>query len=150
MKGSVAALFAVVAVLVGVCAAAGVEGSHGKLRISTLEKPAACTEADKARNGDRLRMHYHGELLDGTVFDDSHNHGAPFEFVLGKGMVIRGWEEGVLGMCVGEKRRLLVPPSMGYGSHAVGPIPANSDLVFDVELISIVNRPDAGTKREEL
>lgn len=152
MKATTVAVVA--ALLVGACAAAAaaaaVEGSHGKLRISTLEKAAACTEADKARNGDRLQMHYRGTLLDGTVFDDSHNHGRPFEFVLGRGMVIRGWEEGVLGMCVGEKRRLLVPPSMGYGSHAVGPIPANSDLLFDVELVAIVNRPEAGAKREEL
>lgn len=105
-----------------------------KLRISTLSKPEKCTQT--AKNGDRLRMHYRGTLLDGTVFDESYKRGAPFEFVLGSGMVIRGWEEGIPGMCVGEKRRLQIPPTMGYGSRRVGPIPANSVLIFDIELLA--------------
>ena len=133
----------VVAVAAAVARADQVEGSHGKLRISVLSKPETCNEDDVARKGDRLKMHYRGTLLDGTVFDESYKRNRPFEFVLGSGMVIRGWEEGVAGMCVGEKRRLLVPASMGYGSRAVGPIPANSDLIFDVELVAIANRPKA-------
>lgn len=122
-----------VLVLAAVCAHAAGDDTT-KLRISTLSKPETCTRT--AKNGDRLRMHYRGALLDGTVFDESYKRGEPFEFVLGAGMVIRGWEEGIPGMCVGEKRRLQIPPTMGYGSRRVGPIPANSVLVFDIELLA--------------
>jgi FKBP-type peptidyl-prolyl cis-trans isomerase len=89
--------------------------------------------------GDHLRVHYVGTLLDGTQFDSSRSKGrSPFTFVLGKGSVIKGWEEGILGMQVGEVRRLILPPELGYGEHGRPPtIPARSTLVFDVELLAI-------------
>jgi FK506-binding protein 1 len=89
------------------------------------------------RRGDRLQMHYTGKLKDGTVFDSSVGRG-PFEFHIGLGEVIEGWDEGVLKMSLGQKARLHVPSAMGYGAQgAGGVIPPNADLVFDVELLKI-------------
>ena len=82
-------------------------------------------------------VHYVGFLANGSKFDDSKARGAPFEVALGQGLLIRGFEEGVLGMKVGGVRRITVPPELGYGNQAVGPIPANSTLVFEVEVIEI-------------
>ncbi len=91
----------------------------------------------EAKNGDHLSMHYVGTLLDGTKFDSSVDRGQPFEFTLGAGEVIQGWDEGIVGMKVGGKRRLVIPASMAYGNQSVGLIPANSTLVFEVELLGI-------------
>lgn len=87
--------------------------------------------------GDSVSVHYTGTLTDGTKFDSSLDRGAPFEFVVGSGMVIQGWEQGIPGMKVGGKRHLVIPPSMGYGAQQMGSIPANSTLVFDVELMGV-------------
>lgn len=87
--------------------------------------------------GNTALVHYTGTLVDGTVFDSSVTRGAPFEFPFGTGAVISGWDIGLNGMKVGEKRRLIIPPSYGYGENQVGPIPPNSVLVFDVELLEI-------------
>ncbi|KAJ3270315.1 FK506-binding protein 2A [Terramyces sp. JEL0728] len=93
-----------------------------------------------AQNGDKLKMHYTGKLFEGKQFDSSVGRG-PFEFVLGSGQVIKGWDQGLLGMCVGEKRKLTIPPSLGYGDRgAGGAIPGGATLVFDVELLEIVNK----------
>jgi len=126
-------LFGLILSLCVLYAAAESNEDVKKLRISTISKPDDCKKV--AKNGDKLTMHYRGTLLDGTVFDESYKRGEPFSFVLGSGMVIRGWEEGIPGMCVGELRRLMIPASMGYGSRAVGPIPANSALIFEIELL---------------
>ncbi len=91
----------------------------------------------EAKNGDVISVHYVGTLLDGTKFDSSRDRGTPFEFALGAGKVIQGWDQGVLGMKVGGKRKLTIPPSLGYGSFAQGKIPANSTLVFEVELLGV-------------
>lgn len=109
-----------------------------KLRIGILKRiPAAeCTRT--ARNGDTVAVHYTGKLEDGTVFDSSVDRGTPIEFPLGVGRVIPGWDQGILGMCVGEKRRLTIPPHLGYGSSGAGnAIPPDATLVFTTELVSI-------------
>src|SRR3989338_6085105 len=85
--------------------------------------------------GDTLSVHYVGTLTDGRVFDSSLDRNLPFSFTLGVGQVIRGWDEGLIGMRVGGKRLLTVPPEYGYGDQGVGAIPPNSTLVFMVELL---------------
>lgn len=87
--------------------------------------------------GKKVTVNYVGTLIDGTKFDSSYDHGTPFSFNIGAGEVIVGWDQGLSGMKVGGKRKLVIPPSLGYGSQAVGPIPANSTLVFEVELLSV-------------
>ncbi|GIL67771.1 hypothetical protein Vafri_21293 [Volvox africanus] len=95
----------------------------------------------KAADGKFVAVHYVGKLTDGTEFDNSFARGEPIEFQLGSGRVIPGWEEGIQGMCVGEKRRLEIPPHLGYGNEGIGPIPGGATLVFDVELVRITDEP---------
>lgn len=94
-----------------------------------------------SKNGDVLVMNYTGRLQNGTVFDSNvlpeFKHVAPFKFTLGAGQVIQGWDEGLLGMKIGDKKTLTIPPEKGYGSRAVSTIPANSTLIFEVELLDI-------------
>ncbi|OGY91170.1 MAG: peptidylprolyl isomerase [Candidatus Komeilibacteria bacterium RIFCSPLOWO2_01_FULL_53_11] len=91
-----------------------------------------------AENGDTVTVHYTGRLTNGTVFDSSLERGTPFTFTLGADQVIKGWDQGILGMEVGEKKTLTVPPELGYGASGYPPvIPPNATLIFDVELISI-------------
>lgn len=95
-------------------------------------------DGPEARAGQMVSVHYTGTLTNGSKFDSSHDRGQPFQFPLGAGRVIRGWDEGVAGMKVGGRRRLVIPPELGYGSRAMGAaIPANSTLVFDVELLGV-------------
>ncbi len=95
-------------------------------------------EGAEARPGQRVTVHYTGWLADGTRFDSSHDRNEPFRFLLGKGQVIRGWDEGVAGMKVGGRRRLTIPPHLGYGPRgAGGVIPPNATLVFEVELLEV-------------
>lgn len=91
----------------------------------------------EATPGRVVVVHYTGRLTSGETFDSSRRRNQPFSFTLGEGEVIRGWDEGVAGMRVGGKRVLVVPPQLGYGSQPVGPIPPNSTLVFDVELLDV-------------
>lgn len=92
---------------------------------------------EEAKDGDTVFVHYTGTLTNGQVFDSSIPRGEPFSFQLGQGMVIQGWEIGIKGMKVGGKRHLVIPASLAYGDRAIGSIPANSTLIFDVELLKI-------------
>lgn len=88
--------------------------------------------------GRRVTVHYTGTLADGTKFDSSVDRGTPFKFTIGVGQVIRGWDEGVATMKTGGKRKLIIPPSLGYGSRGAGNvIPPNAELHFDVELLAV-------------
>ena len=90
-----------------------------------------------AKAGDVVSVHYSGFLTDGTKFDSSLDRGQPIEFPLGQGKVIKGWDEGISLLNIGAKATLIIPPNLGYGSRAMGPIPANSILIFEVELVDI-------------
>lgn len=92
---------------------------------------------DVAVVGKRVKVHYTGWLTNGTKFDSSRDRYEPFTFVLGQGHVIKGWEEGVAGMKVGGQRQLRIPPELGYGARQAGPIPPNSTLIFDIELLEV-------------
>lgn len=117
------------------------------LRIESIEIPAECQEegARLADNGDHVSVHYTGMIADeseagekGKIFDSSLKRGAPFDFTLGRGTVIRGWDEGLHGMCEGEKRLLTIPPELAYGSEGAGTdIPPGATLKFEVECVKI-------------
>ncbi len=95
-------------------------------------------EGAEAKSGDRVEVHYTGWLENGTKFDSSVDRGKPFPFPLGAGRVIKGWDQGVAGMKVGGKRKLIIPPALGYGDRgAGGVIPPNATLIFEVELLKI-------------
>jgi FKBP-type peptidyl-prolyl cis-trans isomerase FkpA len=99
-------------------------------------------EGEEARAGQYVTVHYTGWLFEngekGEKFDSSKDRGRPFEFSLGEGMVIRGWDEGVQGMKVGGQRQLLIPPQLGYGARgAGGVIPTNATLLFEVDLLAV-------------
>ncbi len=92
----------------------------------------------EAKAGENVTVHYTGWLTDGTKFDSSLDRGQPFSFALGAGQVIKGWDEGVAGMKVGEKRKLIIPSNLGYGPQGAGNvIPPNSTLVFEVQLLGV-------------
>ncbi|RUM94876.1 MAG: FKBP-type peptidyl-prolyl cis-trans isomerase [Thiothrix sp.] len=98
----------------------------------------AIGEGAMAEKGQTVVVHYTGWLEDGTKFDSSLDRNTPFDFSLGAGQVIKGWEEGVVGMQVGGKRKLTIPSELGYGSRgAGGVIPANATLIFEVELLEV-------------
>ncbi|KAG8228321.1 hypothetical protein J437_LFUL007039 [Ladona fulva] len=112
------------------------KGTKGKLQIGIKKRVENCQI--KSKNGDFLHMHYKGSLEDGTVFDSSYDRNSPLTFTLGSGQVIKGWDKGLLGMCEGEKRKLVIPSDLGYGANGSPPkIPGGATLIFEVELVKI-------------
>lgn len=108
--------------------------SNEKLEVNDL----VVGKGAEAKAGDSVKVHYVGTLPDGKEFDSSKKHNQPFDFELGAGRVIKGWDQGVAGMKVGGKRKLTVPPSLGYGARGFPPvIPPNSTLIFEVELLEV-------------
>lgn len=117
------------------------EADKGK-KLATTSTGLKYVELNKgkgreARNGSHVEVHYVGTLLNGKQFDSSRDRDSPFTFQLGSGSVIRGWDQGIAGMKIGGRRKLIIPPELGYGSQGKGQIPPNSTLVFDVELLSV-------------
>ncbi|XP_065176033.1 peptidyl-prolyl cis-trans isomerase FKBP2-like [Sycon ciliatum] len=113
-------------------------GDTKKLRIGIKKRILEAECKKKSSKGDSLSMHYTGTLEDGTEFDSSIPRGDPFVFTLGAGQVIKGWDQGLLSMCEGEKRRLVIPSDLGYGDRGSPPkIPGGATLIFEVELIHI-------------
>jgi len=111
-----------------------------ELKIEVLHKPEECAETSK--KGQLLTMHYVGTFPDGNQFDSSRDRNQPFTFQIGVGQVVKGWDQGLLDMCVGEKRKLIVPPVLGYGDQGAGEvIPPGSTLVFETELLKIEQAP---------
>lgn len=102
-----------------------------------LAKDELIGGGDVAATGDRVVVHYTGRFTDGTVFDSSVTRGEPIKFVLGVGQVIKGWDEGIVGMRVGGKRLLSIPPELGYGMNDSQTIPGGSTLIFEVELLKV-------------
>lgn len=136
----------------------GAAAGEAKVKIGIKKRVENCTI--KTRKGDMVHMHYtvscgvhsnitrlftffyisspQGTLEDGTEFDSSIPRGQPLSFTVGAGQVIKGWDQGLLGMCVGEKRRLVIPPELGYGSTGAGAkIPPGATLIFETELVKI-------------
>jgi FKBP-type peptidyl-prolyl cis-trans isomerase len=110
-------------------------------KVSTLQVvDTAPGTGVSAKTGDLLVVNYIGVLPDGTVFDSSQGRG-PFTFTLGTGTVIKGWDQGLIGMQVGGTRLVAIPPELAYGERAIGQIPANSSLIFQVELVAINPEP---------
>lgn len=135
--------------LAATAACAKVEKDVTELEIEVTHKPSTCKV--KAKDGDQVDVHYTGTLTNGNKFDSSRDRGQPFQFKLGAGMVIKGWDQGIKGMCVGEKRILRIPPALGYGDRGAGAaIPGGATLIFDVELMDIDTGDDEYADDEEL
>jgi peptidylprolyl isomerase len=94
-------------------------------------------QGQEVKNGNLVTVHYLGTLLNGQKFDSSYDRNQPFETQIGVGQVIQGWDEGLLGMKVGGKRKLTIPPELGYGNQDMGNIPPNSTLIFEIELLAV-------------
>ncbi|KAF0915648.1 hypothetical protein E2562_037708 [Oryza meyeriana var. granulata] len=130
-------------------ASAKKSGDVTELQIGVKHKPESCSI--QAHKGDRVKVHYRGKLTDGTVFDSSYERGDPIEFELGSGQVIKGWDQGLLGMCIGEKRKLKIPSKLGYGAQGSPPtIPGGATLIFDTELVAVNGEPPSKSDDSEL
>lgn len=110
----------------------------GELQITDIQ----IGDGKEAVKGALITTQYIGTLADGSEFDSSWTRGKPFQCVIGTGRVIKGWDQGLIGMKVGGKRRLFVPAHLGYGERTMGAIPPGSDLHFDIELLEVLTRDD--------
>lgn len=119
-----------------------------QLQIGIKHRPITCPQ--RTKSGDTVQVHYEGKLFsNGKVFDSSLTRGDPIEFVLGNGQVIQGWDQGLLNMCVGEKRLLKIPSDLAYGARGSPPvIPENAALIFNTELVSINGNKEEDVKEE--
>lgn len=127
-------------IALGVCAQPALSDGDAELKVEIVKSSDSCSR--KSKKGDILSMHYTGTLVDGKEFDSSRQRGEPFRFQIGLGQVIKGWDQGLLDMCVGDKRKLTVPPSLGYGDAGAGDrIPPGATLVFETELTKIEDGP---------
>lgn len=112
------------------------------LVIEHTSGPVVCDRP--TRSHDKIAVHYKGTLeSDGSEFDESYKRGKPFEFILDDHEVIAGWDEGLMGMCIGQSRKLTIPPELGYGDYGAGPIPPKATLIFETKLIDIVEMSDS-------
>jgi len=130
---AVVALFLIVGNPLSLTSTPSVPAAAGAAQLISQDETAGT--GDVAKPGDTLTVNYTGKLQDGTVFDTSVGK-RPIQFVLGAGQVIPGWDQGLIGMKVGGKRLLVVPPDMAYGAAGYGPIPPNSTLIFEVDLLA--------------
>jgi FKBP-type peptidyl-prolyl cis-trans isomerase len=131
ITGGVLVILAVVALLV--YSALSADRQESELQSEDL----VVGSGEEAQAGDTVSVHYTGWLEDGTPFDSSLDRGQPFEFTIGQGGVIPGWDQGVPGMRVGGTRRLTIPPALAYGPTGSGPIPPNATLTFEIQLLEI-------------
>lgn len=114
-----------------------------ELQVGVKFKPKSCEL--KAHKGDQVSVHYRGTLTDGSLFDESYGRGQPLDFTLGQGAVIKGWDQGILGMCVGERRKLKIPAKLGYGDNGAPPkIPGGATLIFETELVAVNGKTGSG------
>lgn len=133
----------ILVILVACAAVAKAEKEVTELQIGVKFKPERCEL--KAHKGDLVSVHYRGLLADGTEFENSYGRDQPLDFKLGQGTVIKGWDQGILGMCVGEKRKLKIPAKLAYGDQSILPsIPAGAALIFDTELVAVNGRTGPG------
>lgn len=151
MKKNASLIVLVLLVLVGIFAAIMIlrsgelnpeKAKEGELPVNTPTEKVTIEDIKvgdgaEAKSGNSVTVNYTGTLTDGTKFDSSLDRNQPFTFVLGDGEVIAGWDQGVAGMKVGGKRKLTIPPSLGYGDRATGKIPANSTLIFEIDLLEV-------------
>lgn len=135
------------------CLAAVITHAATELKVDVYEGPTECDAASRIEKGNYLAMHYTGKIDEssetgtkGKVFDSSRNRGQTFDFQIGQGRVIRGWDKGLIGLCVGAKATLVIPPEMGYGARgAGGDIPGGATLNFDVEVVSVSDTAPNGS-----
>ena len=136
MKGFIAGL-----ALMGLAACGGDSGTGATTGGTLVTEDLVVGTGATAVNGDTVTVHYIGTLTNGVKFDSSYDRGQPLPpFQLGAGRVIPGFEQGIVGMRIGGKRRITIPPSLGYGNQQNGQIPPNSTLIFDVDLIAIAGK----------